>query len=279
MNKTKRVGLATTITAFAMAACTLATLGMAKGMASADEVEPAPVPAEQGWYIVGNGAGTLKDCSWTEYLADYKLDGKESKTGIFTKKDVTLYEGDAFKVLYANGEWAWPSDSNWTSDVMAQYSNVSAEAGYFVDGGLGNIQVTKEGQGIYDLTLRVTSTKTTLTLTKTSTVVDPIVQEEMYVVGTLKGYKDCNWPGAIDVKACCPALTLNEATQKWTTTLELKAGDEFKVYNLANNAYFPSGIANNCVIAEDGNYYIEYGVAAPSFIVKNLDTGKIVYGG
>lgn len=277
MNKTKRVGLATTITAFAMAACTFATLGMAKGMASADEVEPAPVPAEQGWYIVGNGAGTLKDCSWTEYLSDFKLEGGAGKTGTFTKKDVTLYEGDAFKVLYANGEWAWPSDSNWTSDVMAQYSNVSAEAGFFVDGGLGNIQVTKEGQGIYNLMLRVTSTSTTLTLKKTASVEDPVVQEEMYVVGSLKGYEDCNWPGAIDVKTCCPALTLNEATQKWTATLKLYAGDEFKVYNLVNNAYFPSGIANNCVIAEDGEYVIEYGVAAPSFIVTNVATGEIVY--
>ncbi len=64
--RTKKVGIVTTIAAFGMAALTLATLGVAKGMsASAAEVEPEPIPAEQGWYVVGNGAGSLKDCSWT----------------------------------------------------------------------------------------------------------------------------------------------------------------------------------------------------------------------
>ena len=59
MNKTKRVGLST-IAAFAMAACTFATLGMANGIsANAEAVEPTP--AAEGWYIVGNGAGSLSE--------------------------------------------------------------------------------------------------------------------------------------------------------------------------------------------------------------------------
>lgn len=50
MNKTKRVGLST-IAAFAMAACTFATLGMANGIsANAEAVEPTP--AEEGIYLV-----------------------------------------------------------------------------------------------------------------------------------------------------------------------------------------------------------------------------------
>lgn len=77
-------------------------------------------------------------------MVDFKFDGPEAKVGTFTYKDVTLYEGDAFKVLYANGEWAWPSESGWGADVMAQFSNLATNAdGYFVNGGLGNIQATK----------------------------------------------------------------------------------------------------------------------------------------
>ncbi len=72
-------------------------------------------------------------------MVDFKFDGPEAKVGTFTYKDVTLYEGDAFKVLYANGEWAWPSESGWGADVMAQFSNLATNAdGYFVNGGLGN---------------------------------------------------------------------------------------------------------------------------------------------
>lgn len=72
-------------------------------------------------------------------------------------------------------------------------------------------------------------------------------------------------------------MTLDKETQKWTVKLNLVKGDQFKVYNLINNGYFPSGMNNDCIIAEDGEYKIEYGVKAPSFIVTNVATGEIVY--
>lgn len=274
MNKTKKVGLST-IAAFALAACTFATLGMAKGMtANADEVEPTPEPAAQGWYIVGNGAGSLADCSWTNYVPAFKLAGPAaSKSGTFVFEDLELYEGDAFKILYADGTWAYPNDSGWTADVMAQYSNLTSTAdGYFVDGGLGNIQATELGQGIYDLTLNIAETGAiSLSYEKTGSVT-PIAEEEMYVVGTLKNYATCNWPGSIDVATCCPKMTLNAETQKWTVELDLVKGDQFKVYNLKNNGYFPSGMNNNYVVAETGTYIVEYGVKAPDFTVTAVET-------
>lgn len=278
MTKSKKVALST-FAAFVLAACTVATLGMANGVsAMAAEEEPKPVPAAQGWYIVGNGAGTLSKCDWNNYVPEFKFEGEEAKEGTFTYKNVTLYEGDAFKVLYANGEWAWPSESGWGADVMAQFSNLATNAdGYFVNGGLGNIQATKAGQGVYDFTLTVTATETTLSYKQTSKDVDEIAKEEMYVVGNLAAYPDCNWPGAIDVKTCCPALTLDTTTNKWKADLFLMEGDTFKVYNLVNNAYFPSGVANDCVIEVAGMYTVEYEVAAPSFTVKN-SAGEIVYG-
>lgn len=288
MNKTKKVALST-IAAFAMAACTVATLGMAKGM-TANAAEAEPVYAEQGWYMVGNGAGTLKTCSWTNYVPTFKFTPKPEdagkKTGTFTYSGVELYAGDAFKVLYASGEWEWPNDSGWKADVTAQFSNLDNKDGYFVNGGLGNIQATEKGQGIYDFTLTVsetttetaTTTEIKLTYVRTGNIT-PIAKEEMYVVGTIKGLPECNWPGSIDVATKCPKMTLNEETKKWTVELELAKGDTFKVYNLASNAYFPSGIGNDCVIQEAGTYLVEYESKAPSFIVMNVETEEIVYGG
>lgn len=273
MNKTKKVGLST-IAAFALAACTFATLGMAKGMtANADEVEPTPEPAAQGWYIVGNGAGSLKECSWTNYEPNFKLTSESTgKEGTFVSNEIELYEGDAFKMLYANGEWVYPSDSGWTADVMAQFSDLTTnENGYFVDGGLGNIQATAAGQGKYMFMLTVDSETISLSYFRTGDVT-PIAEEEMYVVGTLKNYATCNWPGSIDVATSCPKMTLDEATQKWTVTLDLVKGDQFKVYNLKNNGYFPSGMNNNYVVAETGKYIVEYGVKAPDFTVTAVET-------
>ena len=274
MNKTKRVGLST-IAAFAMAACTFATLGMANGIsANAEAVEPTP--AAEGWYIVGNGAGSLSESSWTEYVPEFKLQGAAGRVGTFTYEGLTLYEGDAFKVLYADGEWAYPNDSGWTEDVTGQFSNLATNIdGYFVNGGLGNIQATEAGEGIYNLTLTVSDTGISLAYKRTGSVV-PIVQEEMYVVGSLQNYEDCNWPGAIDVATCCPAIEIDEETDKWTVELDLVKGDIFKVYNLVNNAYFPSGVNNDCVIAETGTYRVEYAPKAPCFEVFN-ESGDPVY--
>lgn len=234
-------------------------------------------PAAEGWYIVGNGAGSLSESSWTDYVPAFKLDGAAGRVGTFTYENLSLYEGDAFKLLYANGEWAYPNDSGWTADVTGQFSNLATNIdGYFVNGGLGNIQVTEAGEGIYDLTLTVSATGISLAYERTGSVV-PIEQEKMYVVGSLQNYEDCNWPGAVDVATCCPAMTLNKVTGKWSVRLELMEGDIFKVYNLVNNAYFPSGVNNDCVIAEEGIYLVEYETKAPSFTVTNLETGDVVY--
>ena len=72
-------------------------------------------------------------------------------------------------------------------------------------------------------------------------------------------------------------MTLNKVTGKWSVRLELMEGDIFKVYNLVNNAYFPSGVNNDCVIEEEGNYLVEYETKAPSFTVTNVETGDVVY--
>lgn len=281
MKSTKTRRLTTTIAAVAIAACTFATLGMAKGM-SAKAAEPAAAPAA-GWYVVGNGAGTLSACSWTEYKPDFKLtqtEGTGNYLGTFTIENITLYGGDAFKLLYADGIWQWPNDSGWTSEYVGQFGNLDNTAGYFVDGGLGNIQLVNGEDGIYNFTLTVYEMEGTVTTyvipNFVTSDVPPITQEEMYVVGSLANYPTCNWPGSIDVKTSCPALTYDATTKKWTATLDLAVGDQFKVYNLVNNGYFPSGTNNDCIITEADTYTIEYETKAPSFTVTN-SAGVIVY--
>ena len=281
MKSTKTRRLTTTIAAVAMAACTFATLGMAKGM-SADAAESAAAPAA-GWYVGGNGAGTLSACSWTQYRPDFKLtqtEGTGNYIGTFTTQDITLYGGDAFKLLYANGTWQWPNDSGWTPEYVGQFENLYDENAYFVDGGLGNIQLVHGQDGVYNFMLSVYEMEGTVTTFITPTLVSkdvpPIAQEEMYVVGRLANYPTCNWPGSIDVKTSCPALTYDTAKKKWTATLDLAVGDQFKVYNLVNNGYFPSGTNNDCIIAEADTYTIEYETKAPSFTVTN-SAGIVVY--
>ncbi len=71
-------------------------------------------------------------------------------------------------------------------------------------------------------------------------------------------------------------MEIDEETGKWTVELDLVKGDIFKVYNLVNNAYFPSGVNNDCVIAETGTYRVEYAPKAPCFEVFN-ESGDPVY--
>jgi hypothetical protein len=276
--RTKKVGIVTTIAAFGMAALTLATLGVAKGMsASAAEVEPEPIPAAQGWYVVGNGAGTLKDCSWTNYVPDFRLEG-EGYVGTFQTEDLTLYSGDAFKVLYADGTWAWPNDSGWKAEYVADYSNLLDMNGDFVDGGLGNIQLVQGRDGVYNFTLSVFELEGEISIYMQSNLVEyvkpPVTTEAMYVVGTLKNYETCTWPGAIDVATNCPAMTYNAATKKWSVELNLVAGDQFKIYNLVNNSYYPSGMNNNYIVAETGKYVVEWESQAPDFTVTPVIAEK-----
>lgn len=272
MTKTKKVVMST-IATFALAACTFATLGMAKGT-SANAAEKEPVYAQEGWYVVGNGAGSLKDCSWLNYVPEYKLEqlGDTAYIGEF-EIELDLYAGDAFKLLYANGEWEWTSDSGWKTEYMAQYSDLSDPTN-FVNGGLGNIQAKQDGK--YSILLIVEQDEagavtTTVEATRKGDVT-PIVMEEMYVVGSLANYPTCNWPGAIDVATKCPAMSYNATTKKWTVTLNLVAGDEFKVYNLISNAYYPGGIVGNYVVAVTGTYEVEWESAAPDFIVTPVVT-------
>ena len=244
---------------------------------SAPEPEPEPEPTtyEKGWYVIGNGAGYLKGCSWTEYLEEYRLTNgtdvdENNYDGIWTLNDVLLYQGDAFKILYNNGTDETPDDSGWGADIQVQYSNITENAGAnFTDGGLGNIQALVSGY--YNLTLDVYTengvTTISLSYTRQDKEVPPIDLYEMYVVGKISSVPACNWPGYTDVATNCIKMTYIAETDKWIANIYLVPSDEFKVYNAVNNAYYPSGIAGNHCVETASKYVIEWGTDAPDILV------------
>ena len=250
--------------------------GLVKASAAEGD-EPATPPAS-GWYVVGNGASEdgLKNCSWGEYLPDFRLTGEaedsENYLGTWETKTMLLYEGDQFKFLYANGTWQWPNDSGWGTDITGQFDNL-ADGQYtnFLNGGLGNIQINSGYSGYYKFTLDVFEDEgevfIEISYKFNNTDVPPIEQYEMYVVGTIASLPDIGWPGQYE-KTMLPmhAETVGDVVKYYSDVIYLVTTDEIKVYNAVNNLYYPSGINNNFSPAADGYYVIEWQQDAPDFI-------------
>lgn len=232
---------------------------------------------ESGWYMVGNGIGDLKNCSWQEYRSDWRLTGTAADEinylGVWETPELLLYQGDQFKLLYNNGEWEIPDDSGWTSEVCAQFENVkqdeTAEEKDFSDGGLGNIYV--EVSDYYKFTLTASEDAETgevslvITYTREHAEVPSIDLYEMYVVGTIASVKTCDWPDNLTaageaVEGNCISMT-SRATEEgtvWEATVVLAEGDEFKLYNTITGTYYPGGFDNNLTVEEAGTYLISW---------------------
>lgn len=260
--------LLTSFVAFFLAALFVLTgVTMLKANAQ-EEPEPEPELPAQGWYIVGNGAGYLKECSWTEFVEKYRV--ADSYTGDFTLPEMLMYPGDAFKLLYTDGTKETPDDTKWTADVVAQFGNITDNTALdFADGGLGNIEAVVSGYYTFKVSvIEIPEMQPIIQLTYSRSDVEPpeITLYEMYVVGTIASHPTNNWPSLTDVATNCIKLEYDEETDKWTATVKLIPTDEFKVYNLVTDAYYPSGVGNNYT-GYDGEYVIEWGTGAPDIKV------------
>ncbi len=234
---------------------------------SAPEPEPEPELPASGWYVVGNGAGYLKGCSWTEFVEEYKV--ADDYTGEFTLPEMLLYAGDAFKLVYTDGEKANPEATGWTADVVAQFGNILDNPDLaFVDGGLGNIEAVVSGYYTFTLYVVKDSDTTTIGLTyvRADKEIPDITLYEMYVVGKIASHPTNNWPDYTDVKIHCIKMEYNATTDKWTARVTLIPSDEFKVYNAVTGAYYPSGVVDNYT-GFSGDYVIEWGTSAPDILV------------
>lgn len=265
-----RVTFTALLTALLLMLGAMVGVGAAGAKASAAE-DPEPVIAAPGWYVVGNGAGSLKDCSWQEYRADFKLTSEtEDPTqyeGTFVTDELLLYEGDQFKVLYENGSWAVPDDSKWGVTVCAGFGNIYDNTDdAFADGGLGNIYCNISGY--YTFTLEVIAGETpeeallVLSFTRSDKAVPPLALFDMYVVGTIASVATCGWPDALrdedkTVEDNCIKMTLLESGD-WTATVVLAETDEFKLYNTISGTYYPGGFDNNLKVEVAGTYTISW---------------------
>ena len=260
--------LLTSFVAFFLAALFVLTgVTMLKANAQ-EEPEPEPELPAQGWYIVGNGAGYLEDCSWTEFVEKYRV--SDTFAGDFTLPEMLMYPGDAFKLLYTDGTKETPDDTKWTADVVAQFGNILDNTALdFADGGLGNIEAVVSGYYTFKVSvIEIPEMQPIIELTYSRSDVEPpeITLYEMYVVGTIASHPTNNWPSLTDVATNCIKLEYDEETDKWTATVTLIPTDEFKVYNLVTDAYYPSGVGNNYT-GYEGEYVIEWGTGAPDIKV------------
>lgn len=266
----------TSVAAFFLVAMLVLT-GATGLTANAQEIDPEPTPViESGWYVMGSGAGSLKECSWTKCLTDFRADGEGTENnyiGTFYVDDLDLYPADAFKLLYNDGTWTEPDNDKWNlPNHQVQFENITNDPNVdFVDGGLGNIQC--EVSGNYSFTLTVSrddaGTVTIALSYKRNGDVKPIVMYDMYVVGHIEG-TDCVWPSdAADAEAHCIHMIFAtiEGEEKYVAKVSLTPDDEFKVYNAVTGAYYPAGVDNNWKVDVAGEYVIEWGVNAPDIAV------------
>ena len=267
---------------------TMLGVGMAGARASAEEVDPEPVIASPGWYVVGNGAGSLKDCSWQEYRADFKLEVLEPNdqieyAGIFATIELLLYQGDQFKLLYQDGTWAVPDDSGWTTAVSAGFDNIKGNDGSFSDGGLGNIYCDRSAY--YTFYLEVTGTPTSeeskLTITYEADYdreVPSLNLYNMYIVGEVASVTTCNWPdnltGEATVENSCIKMT-DEGDGTWSVTLVLGLEDQFKLYNTVTHTYYPSGFEGNITVTEAGTYKLVWEEGAQTVTLALLEPAPV----
>ena len=266
------------------------TLGAFRGM-SASAAEAAPAPS--GWYVMGNGAGEqgLKNCSWTEYKADFRLTGtpeEEGETpanylGTWSTKKLALYQNDQFKILYADGTLAGPNDASWGDGFVVGYYQIpETDRGNFLDGGLGNIQIAEHFDGWYTFHVEVYDDGEGVMFDvtydyDTETPLPLLVKTyEMYVVGSIANASDIGWPGQ-EGKTMLPMTPKEVEQEGWTVTkycsepVYLLTTDEIKVFNEVNGSYYPGGVENNVAPTSDGWFVVEWTEDAPYIELRYTD--------
>ena len=276
----------------------LLSVGVLGGMrASAAEADAT----DAGWYLLGNGAGSLQGDSWTDWSKGIMLTPDENDSHVFYADELTLYAGDQFKFLYQTGDFETPNDSYWLEGYVGGFDQIDGDKGEeyaFIDGGLGNIQVNNGHDGIYSFVLTVTPGSGTvssedgkLTLPAQSVSItytlirrlSPRVEYDMYVVGSIASDESVGWPGETGKTMLkmyprqVPVLdaegneTGEYVTKYFSEAIKFETTDEIKVYNAFNNAYYPSGVNNNRSPDADGYYVIEWEETAPDFEFRKCD--------
>ncbi len=200
---------------------------------------------ERKWYVVGNGAGSLLSITWEKLTGELTKATQPDSNGytVYTRT-LDLYAGDQFKFV---------QDLDWDEGLgYYSLSEVANTAGVFQDGGTGNIKLMAGQDGTYQFIIRTkpdlgpTSVMVEFRLVEALEPLNVEEQFDMYIIGHLHctGALDNNTQWSKD-PGYMVKMNLMADGETFYTVVELYSNDEFKVYNLRTNAYFPDGTGNN----------------------------------
>ncbi len=193
-----------------------------------------------GWYVLGTGAGSLDGVEWDNFEAAMML--KDDGNG-YLSITLDLFNGDYFKILYNHAGTAaqgFSGDEEWNTysiGYIGSDNTAGNEMVGFTFDGDGNAVVMDGYSGSY--TIKIVSTATTkpeavdveggITLTRDLALKDKEIASDFYIVGL-----NSKWPSNSTEADWIPLTGSNGV---YTATLDLKASDEFKIYNASSKKY------------------------------------------
>lgn len=229
--------------------------------ASAAENDAAATEAStDGWYITGQGAGSLRNCGW-DYQSDLKLTGfsagSDNYFGVWDTPTLTLYEGTRFEFRYSGSA----SDIDRDAVSVAGYEYLAESGAYSSFGSypLTNIEVKESGE--YQFTLYVSQSQDGIVISIHAYLVSSDVPDielyDMTVVGAIASNPTMHWgTPAAGFYGGIP-MTYSSATKIWSTeAMYLSTTDSFKVFNADSGLYYPGFIDNNLHVTTNGWYEI-----------------------
>ncbi len=214
------------------------------GATEGQEIPDADLDTREFW-ATGAGAGDLQSSSWTELKPNFKLTKQPHKDEdgftLYTIQFKIYAGGDSFKIRQdekdENGALKWTDGTYFGIDELRNAS------GTFIDAGTKNIGVATGKDGIYKFTVHTKPSPAPwadnfVTWELVESVAPPTTTEDMYIVGKLVAYPNCQWPDYTNVKTNCIHMTF-DGDKTWSAQIKITNGDQFKVYNLLNKQYFP----------------------------------------
>ncbi len=220
---------------------------------------------ERKWYIVGNGAGSLLGVTWDHLGAALTRSETPDANGytVYTTFEVTLYAGDQFKLV---------QDLDWDDGLgYYSFSDLANTSGVFRDAGGGNITPQAGHDGIYQFIIRSkpdlgpTSVMVEWKLVEALEPLDVEEQFDMYIIGKMKATGYNQWITTPDQMV---KMNLMADGETFYTVVELASNDEFKVYNLKSNGYFPDGTGNNLKVPTTTLYVVTWKVGDRAPVIE-----------
>ena len=256
---------------------------------------------EKEYYLIGTGAGDMKDSNWSHTAPDkLKLVRQDVEGANVYKVTITMYAGDRFQICY--GSWdgqqgigifagaAYADGVNPNKVAEGQvtaadkkYAEVKNEAGevVFIGGDENNNSyknwnaILNEGHdGVYEFTLTTypnAGDKNNVTFKLIEKISPMTATHSMHLVGEFN-----SWNAADENATYHLAESQDKAT--WSGFLTVTADDlaadgniMFKVVNQVAGTWHPDGMGNDITITEAGTYAVKYTVETNAVEIEKCE--------